>query len=92
MENDISFWERLSPLTKIATVLFALGKMTGIMSILALLASPTLAIYTGIVYAALIGACILICLVQLYRTEKQRKKPTMEQVEEWAKEYNLIKE
>ena len=91
MQGNIFFWDNLSPLTKVASVLFVLGKLTGIMTILSLMVSPTLAIYTGIVYATLIGTCILLCLIQIYRTGKQKKKPTMEQVEEWAREYNLIK-
>jgi len=90
LEDNTFFWERLSSLTKVATVLFCIGKLTGVMSMIALLASPMLAMYTGIVYAALIGTSILLCLIQMSRTKKQRNKPTREQVEAWAREYSLL--
>jgi len=90
LEDNTFFSEILSTLTKVATVLFCIGKLTGVMSMIALLASPMLAMYTGIVYAALIGTSILLCLIQMSRTKKQRNKPTREQVEAWAREYSLL--
>ena len=43
-----------------------------------------------IVYAIFIGISILLSAYQMFRPEKQVKKPTKEQVEEWAIEYKLL--
>jgi hypothetical protein len=90
LEQQHGFWDNLSPLTKAATLLFAMGKMAGIMSILSLFVIIELAFYMGIVYASLIGMSALLCLIQLFRPGQQENKPTREQVEAWAREYSLL--
>ena len=41
-------------------------------------------------YATFIGISILLSSVQIFKSKKQDNKPTKEQVEAWAREYNLL--
>jgi hypothetical protein len=43
-----------------------------------------------VVYATFIAISVLLSGYQMFRGGKQDRKPTKEQVEEWAREYRLL--
>ena len=83
-------WEELSMLTKFASAFFVLGKATGFMTFITYFANLTLAKWMLIMYASFIGISILLSCVQMFRAKKVDTKPSLEQVQAWAKEYNLL--
>ena len=70
--------------------IFLLGKLAGFMTFFTFFVNLVLAKWLLIVYAIFIGISILLSAYQMFRPEKQVKKPTKEQVEEWAIEYKLL--
>ena len=90
MEEHEGGWESLPLLTKLASAFFLLGKLAGFMTFFTFFVDLVLAKWLLIVYAIFIGISILLSAYQMFRSEKQVKKPTKEQVEEWAREYKLL--
>ena len=77
-------------LTKISSAFFVLGKVTGFMTFFMYFANLMLAKWMLMMYATFIGISILLSSVQIFKSKKQDNKPTKEQVEAWAREYNLL--
>ena len=90
MEEHEGGWGNLPSLTKLASAFFLLGKLAGFMTFFTFFVDLVLAKWLLIVYAIFIGISILLSAYQMFRSEKQVKKPTKEQVEEWAREYKLL--
>tara|TARA_R110002153_G_scaffold9039_1_gene37796 strand:- start:48 stop:329 length:282 start_codon:yes stop_codon:yes gene_type:complete len=90
MEEHKGGWGSLPLLTKLASAFFLLGKLAGFMTFFTFFVNLVLAKWLLIVYAIFIGISILLSAYQMFRPEKQVKKPTKEQVEEWAIEYKLL--
>ena len=90
MEEQKGFWENLSTLTKLASVFFVLGKVVGFMTFFTFFVNLMLAKWMLVVYAIFIAISVLLSGYQMFRGGKQDRKPTKEQVEEWAREYRLL--
>jgi len=86
----LGIWESLPMLTKISSAFFVLGKVTGFMTFIMYFANLMLAKWMLMMYATFIGISILLSSVQIFKSKKQDNKPTKEQVEAWAREYNLL--
>ena len=84
------FWEDLSPLTKASSAFFVLGKATGFMTFIMYFVDLVLAKWMLMLYASFIGISILLSCIQMFRTKKADTKPSLEQVQAWAREYNLL--
>jgi hypothetical protein len=90
LEEQEGFWENLSMLTKLASVFFILGKVVGFMTFFTFFVNLILAKWMLVVYATFIAISVLLSGYQMFRGGKQDRKPTKEQVEEWAREYRLL--
>jgi|TARA_R110001583_G_scaffold117173_2_gene268258 uncharacterized membrane protein len=90
LEEQEGFWENLSTLTKMASVFFILGKVMGFMTFFTFFVNLMLAKWMLVVYAIFIAISVLLSGYQMFRGGKQDRKPTKEQVEEWAREYRLL--
>lgn len=86
----MEFWGELSMLTKISSAFFVLGKVTGFMTFITYFVNLVLAKWMLIMYATFIGISILLSCTQMFRTKKTDAKPSLEQVQAWAREYNLL--
>lgn len=86
----MDFWDDLSLLTKTSSAFFILGKATGFMTFMAYFVDLVLAKWMLILYASFIGISILLSCIQMFRTKKADTKPSLEQVQAWAREYNLL--
>ena len=86
----MAIWESLPMLTKVSSAFFVLGKVTGFMTFIMYFANLMLAKWLLMMYATFIGISILLSSVQIFKSKKQDNKPTKEQVEAWAREYNLL--
>jgi len=90
LEEQEGFWENLSTLTKLASVFFVLGKVVGFMTFFTFFVDLVLAKWMLVLYATFIAISVLLSGCQMFRGGKQDRKPTKEQVEEWAREYRLL--
>jgi hypothetical protein len=86
----LDFWDDLSPLTKASSAFFVLGKATGFMTFIMYFVDLVLAKWMLMLYASFIGISILLSCIQMFRTKKADTKPSLEQVQAWAREYNLL--
>jgi len=86
----LDLWDELPMLTKFASAFFILGKITGFMTLITYFINLPLAKTMLIVYASFIGISILLSGIEMFSNKKQEKLPTKEQVEAWAKQYNLL--
>ncbi len=86
----MEFWDELSMLTKISSAFFILGKATGFMTFMMYFVDLTLAKWMLMLYASFIGISILLSCIQMFTTKKVDTKPSLEQVQAWAKEYDLL--
>ena len=86
----MEFWGELSMLTKISSAFFVLGKVTGFMTFMMYFVDLTLAKWMLMLYASFIGISISISCIHMFRTKKADTKPSLEQVQAWAREYNLL--
>ena len=86
----MEFWGELSMLTKISSAFFVLGKVTGFMTFITYFVNLVLAKWMLMLYASFIGISILLSCIQMFRTKKADTKPSLEQVQAWAREYNLL--
>jgi len=86
----MDFWHDLSPLTKTSSVFFVLGKATGFMTFMMYFVDLALAKWMLMLYASFIGISILLSCIQMFRAKKADTKPSLEQVQAWAREYNLL--
>jgi len=81
------------PLTRIAAVLFALGKIFFFFTVIsAFVSGLAVMIFMGLYVACIMGS-IVLSLIDIFRLKKEsEQKPSIEDVRRWAKEYNLIGE
>ncbi len=86
----MEFWEELSTLTKISSAFFVLGKVTGFMTFMMYFVDLVLAKWMLMLYATFIGISIFLSCVKMFRAKKADTKPSLEQVQAWAREYNLL--
>ena len=86
----MEFWGELSTLTKISSAFFVLGKATGFMTFMMYFVDLVLAKWMLMLYASFVGISILISCIHMFRTKKADTKPSLEQVQAWAREYNLL--
>jgi len=86
----MEFWEELSTLTKISSVFFVLGKVTGFMTFMMYFVDLVLAKWMLMLYASFIGISIFLSCVKMFKAKKADTKPSLEQVQAWAREYNLL--
>ena len=83
-------WDSLPVLTKLASAFFVLGKAVGFMTFFVFFLELELAKWMLLLYATFIAISILLSGYQMFRKRRQDNKPTREQVEAWAREYNLL--
>ena len=86
----MEFWEELSTLTKISSAFFVLGKATGFMTFMMYFVDLVLAKWMLMLYASFIGISIFLSCVKMFTAKKADTKPSLEQVQAWAREYNLL--
>ena len=86
----MEFWEELSTLTKISSAFFVLGKVTGFMTFMMYFVDLVLAKWMLMLYASFIGISIFLSCVKMFKAKKADTKPSLEQVQAWAREYNLL--
>ena len=90
MSEPPGVWDNLSMLTKLASAFFVLGKVVGFMTFFTFFVDLVLAKWMLVLYATFIAISVLLSGCQMFRGGKQDRKPTKEQVEEWAREYRLL--
>jgi len=85
-------WEDISLLGKMATVLFVLGKMQFIPSVIALFAFRDWAPLFLSLYGGFIGGAALLCLIDVIFIKKKMKRgeeiPSRKKVEMWVEHYS----
>jgi len=81
-------------LTRIAAVLFVLGKVFFFFTVISAFVSGLAAMTFMGLYAACIVGSIVLSLIDIFKLkrESERGKPSVDDVRRWAKEYNLIGE
>jgi len=84
-------WEDISLLGKMATVLFVLGKMQFIPSVIALFAFRDWAPLFLSLYGGFIGGAAFFCLIDMMFLKKKmknlKKPPSRRQVQIWVEHY-----
>jgi len=76
------------PLTRVAALLFVLGKLFCFFTILSAFISRTASSACLFAYIACIVGAIVLCLVDMSKI-KETKTPSVEQVKKWAQEHGL---
>lgn len=79
-------------LAKIAAFCFALGKVTGISAVLAVLTHQSIAPLMLSAYAGLIGLSVVAGVLEMALSgrKRRRREPTIEEVEALARKHGLI--
>ena len=77
------------PLTRVAALLFVLGKVFCFFTILSVFISQTAAQVCLFTYIGCIVGSIVLCLIDMSTIKKELKTPSIEQVRKWAQEHGL---
>ena len=82
------------PLTRLAAVLFVVGKVCCFFTVLSALINQLLASIFLVIYITCVAAAIVLTLIDISKMkreeEEEKKKPSLEQVRRWAREYDLL--
>ena len=100
IENSVGVWAGARPVTKIAMILFVMGKLMFIPSAIftmMMYATPVARIYAIVsiaLYAGFVFASMILSMVGMSQIKDEMKKeklpPSKEEVEKWMKHYELV--
>tara|TARA_R100000008_G_scaffold30621_1_gene17045 strand:+ start:325 stop:603 length:279 start_codon:yes stop_codon:yes gene_type:complete len=77
------------PLTRIAALLFVLGKLFCFFTIFSAFISQAASSVCLFTYIACIVGAIVLSLVDMSKIKKEAKTPSIEQVRKWAQQHGL---
>ena len=77
------------PLTRIAALLFVLGKLFCFFTIFSAFVSRTASSVCLFTYIACVVGSIVLCLIDMSTIKKELKTPSIEQLKKWAQEHGL---
>lgn len=84
------------PLTRIAAILFIVGKVCCFFTALSALVSYMAASILLVIYIVCIIGAIVLTLIDISKIKREeegeKKKPSLSQVKRWAQEYDLIQD
>ncbi len=100
IENAAGSWANARPVTKVAMILFVMGKLMFIPSAIftmMMYATPvakSYAIVSITLYAGFVFASMILSMVGMSQIKDEMKKeklpPSKEEVEKWMKHYELV--